>query len=148
MFSEEGKLMCWGWNEHGICGTGDENNVPLPTQVALPAKRITSIGCGAGHSFALVSRWHRVFFVIWMQLAVEEVIWKDKSASCYHIGFIPVPSFIVRWGFTDELRFSQLRILGLSNTPSWKPGVDQNIALCALSAAQNSAQNSGVPIIL
>ena len=54
--------MCWGWNEHGICGTGDENNVPLPTQVALPAKRITSIGCGAGHSFALVSRWHESIF--------------------------------------------------------------------------------------
>ena len=29
--------------------------------------------------------------------------------------------------------------LGAIKYPSWKPGVDQNIALCALSAAQNSA---------
>ncbi|XP_070200727.1 secretion-regulating guanine nucleotide exchange factor-like isoform X2 [Littorina saxatilis] len=50
------KLLSWGWNEHGICGTGDESNVPLPVQVTVPGKSVVSIGCGAGHSFVLVSR--------------------------------------------------------------------------------------------
>ncbi|KAL8591513.1 hypothetical protein ACOMHN_000528 [Nucella lapillus] len=54
--SDDGRLLCWGWNEHGMCGTGDESDVTMPVQVALPAKRTLTIGCGAGHSFAFVSR--------------------------------------------------------------------------------------------
>ena len=50
--------MTWGWNEHGICGTGDETvNVHQPGVVAkLHDKRISVIGCGGGHSFAFVKR--------------------------------------------------------------------------------------------
>ncbi|KAK3103835.1 hypothetical protein FSP39_022301 [Pinctada imbricata] len=52
--SVSGKLYSWGWNEHGICGTGDEVNVPYPKQVAaLDNRHVTSVGCGAGHSFAV-----------------------------------------------------------------------------------------------
>ncbi|XP_076450340.1 secretion-regulating guanine nucleotide exchange factor-like isoform X2 [Babylonia areolata] len=52
----DGKLLCWGWNEHGMCGTGNESDVPLPMQVALQVKGTLSVGCGAGHSFAFVGR--------------------------------------------------------------------------------------------
>ena len=49
--------MTWGWNEHGICGTGDEIDIHLPGVVArLQGSRVRVIGCGGGHSFAVVSR--------------------------------------------------------------------------------------------
>ncbi|XP_073240509.1 secretion-regulating guanine nucleotide exchange factor-like isoform X2 [Porites lutea] len=52
-----GSVMTWGWNEHGICGTGDEINIHLPGVVAkLQGSRVSVIGCGGGHSFAVVSR--------------------------------------------------------------------------------------------
>ncbi|XP_050409912.1 secretion-regulating guanine nucleotide exchange factor [Patella vulgata] len=50
-----GNLLSWGWNEHGICGTGDEINIYKPS---VPNKligiNVRHIGCGAGHSFAVV----------------------------------------------------------------------------------------------
>ncbi|KAE8605929.1 hypothetical protein XENTR_v10010521, partial [Xenopus tropicalis] len=50
----DGVLYSWGWNEHGMCGTGSETNVTAPTAVAIPAPaRVDLIGCGAGHSMAL-----------------------------------------------------------------------------------------------
>ena len=49
-----GTVYSWGWNEHGMCGTGDEENVTTPQPVkSLLNKYCTYIGCGAGHSFAL-----------------------------------------------------------------------------------------------
>lgn len=52
-----GSVMTWGWNEHGICGTGDEININLPGVVAkLQGSRVSVIGCGGGHSFAVVGR--------------------------------------------------------------------------------------------
>ncbi|KAM3919996.1 secretion-regulating guanine nucleotide exchange factor isoform 2-T2 [Leptodactylus fuscus] len=58
--SEHNLALCgdtvysWGWNEHGMCGTGGEDNVPTPTAVGLPTSgRVTLIGCGAGHSLVL-----------------------------------------------------------------------------------------------
>ena len=49
--------MTWGWNEHGICGTGDEINIHLPGVVGtLQGSHVSVIGCGGGHSFAVVGR--------------------------------------------------------------------------------------------
>ena len=48
-----GSIMAWGWNEHGICGTGDEINVHIPGVVLADS---CVIGCGGGHSFALINR--------------------------------------------------------------------------------------------
>ena len=50
--------MTWGWNEHGICGIKDETmNVHQPGTVPkLHNYVISMIGCGGGHSFALVKR--------------------------------------------------------------------------------------------
>lgn len=51
------KLMTWGWNEHGLCGNGSEDNVPIPHQVEALSKHVIKlIGCGAGHSFALTEK--------------------------------------------------------------------------------------------
>ncbi|GAB1602837.1 secretion-regulating guanine nucleotide exchange factor-like [Argonauta hians] len=51
---ESGSLVCWGWNEHGMCGNGNETNQLIPTKVLLPEKSTTClIGTGTGHSFAL-----------------------------------------------------------------------------------------------
>ncbi|XP_012994204.3 secretion-regulating guanine nucleotide exchange factor isoform X2 [Esox lucius] len=46
-----GRLLSWGWNEHGMCGDGSENDVSQPQPVA--DLRPILIGCGAGHSMAL-----------------------------------------------------------------------------------------------
>ncbi|XP_045871981.1 secretion-regulating guanine nucleotide exchange factor isoform X2 [Meles meles] len=49
-----GTCYSWGWNEHGMCGDGSEDNVwaPKPVQ-ALQSSLGLLVGCGAGHSLAL-----------------------------------------------------------------------------------------------
>lgn len=52
-----GSVLTWGWNEHGICGTGNEVNVHTPGVVSrLEASRVHLIGCGGAHSFAVINR--------------------------------------------------------------------------------------------
>ncbi|XP_015194184.2 secretion-regulating guanine nucleotide exchange factor isoform X2 [Lepisosteus oculatus] len=49
-----GRLLSWGWNEHGMCGDGTEVNVSQPQPIpALRGAGPLLIGCGAGHSMAL-----------------------------------------------------------------------------------------------
>ncbi|XP_021350357.1 secretion-regulating guanine nucleotide exchange factor-like isoform X1 [Mizuhopecten yessoensis] len=49
--SDEGSVFSWGWNEHGICGTGNEVNVFKTQQVAALSKlKVKCLGCGNGHS--------------------------------------------------------------------------------------------------
>ena len=49
--------MTFGWNEHGMCGTGNETNVHVPHMVSKPFDgwRIRLIGSGAGHCLVLAS---------------------------------------------------------------------------------------------
>ncbi|XP_046822526.1 secretion-regulating guanine nucleotide exchange factor isoform X2 [Vespa crabro] len=56
-YTDEKTVLCWGWNEHGNCGTGDIFDVLLPKPVSLPlhSKGIL-IGTGAGHSFAVIRK--------------------------------------------------------------------------------------------
>uniref|UniRef100_UPI00358F5350 secretion-regulating guanine nucleotide exchange factor isoform X2 n=1 Tax=Myxine glutinosa TaxID=7769 RepID=UPI00358F5350 len=55
-------VMSWGWNEHGMCGTGNETNVHVPRAVAFTftseagapsSADAVLVGAGAGHSFAV-----------------------------------------------------------------------------------------------
>ena len=47
-------VLTFGWNEHGMCGTGDEVNVPMPLIVeALQGWRPVLLGSGAGHCFVV-----------------------------------------------------------------------------------------------
>ncbi|XP_070686835.1 secretion-regulating guanine nucleotide exchange factor [Pempheris klunzingeri] len=46
-----GRLLSWGWNEHGMCGDGSQTDVPQPQLVS--GLRPLLIGCGAGHSMAV-----------------------------------------------------------------------------------------------
>jgi alpha-tubulin suppressor-like RCC1 family protein len=51
-------LVSWGWNEHGMCGTGKETNQlqPIPVHISKGvAYKILRIGCGSGHSIALAA---------------------------------------------------------------------------------------------
>ncbi|XP_074660176.1 secretion-regulating guanine nucleotide exchange factor-like [Tubulanus polymorphus] len=49
-----GKLLSWGWNEHGICGNGNEENISKPEPVkTFIDKNVLMIECSGGHSFAL-----------------------------------------------------------------------------------------------
>ncbi|KDR15370.1 secretion-regulating guanine nucleotide exchange factor isoform X1 [Zootermopsis nevadensis] len=53
---DTGRIVSWGWNEHGNCGTGTDENVQVPTSVGMDIKQTALIvGTGAGHSFALIS---------------------------------------------------------------------------------------------
>lgn len=55
LLTKDNELLSWGWNEHGICGTGDELDVNTPTKISsFNNIKVTAIGCGMGHSFALV----------------------------------------------------------------------------------------------
>ncbi|RUS76593.1 hypothetical protein EGW08_015635 [Elysia chlorotica] len=55
--TDKGQVYSWGWNEHGICGTGNENNVFQPQPVSsLVDKTIVGVGCGAGHCFCWTTR--------------------------------------------------------------------------------------------
>ena len=50
----EGKVLAWGWNEHGNCGRAGEEDVPRPAPVSLPGGvAASSIWAGAAHNFAL-----------------------------------------------------------------------------------------------
>ncbi|XP_046737047.1 ultraviolet-B receptor UVR8-like isoform X2 [Diprion similis] len=52
---EDGSVMCWGWNEHGNCGTGTVQDVREPVRIDVLQKgRGTLVGTGYGHSFAVV----------------------------------------------------------------------------------------------
>ncbi|XP_035520891.1 secretion-regulating guanine nucleotide exchange factor [Morone saxatilis] len=46
-----GRLLSWGWNEHGMCGNGSQTDVRQPQLVS--GLRPLLIGCGAGHSMAV-----------------------------------------------------------------------------------------------
>lgn len=53
---DSGSIRTWGWNEHGICGRENETrNIHQPSVVYKLHDYISSlIGCGGGHSFAVV----------------------------------------------------------------------------------------------
>lgn len=52
--TNDGRLFTWGWNEHGMCATGDESNVVKPTEVKAVSKLFSvDCGAGAGHCFLL-----------------------------------------------------------------------------------------------
>ena len=51
--TREGRVVAWGWNEHGSCAQEGEENVPRPALVHLPglAKQIWA---GSAHCFAAI----------------------------------------------------------------------------------------------
>ncbi|XP_045176945.2 secretion-regulating guanine nucleotide exchange factor-like isoform X2 [Mercenaria mercenaria] len=54
LFLADGKVYALGWNEHGLCATGDEVNVQTVTLVAaLENQTVIYIACGGGHCFAI-----------------------------------------------------------------------------------------------
>ena len=52
-------MYTWGWNEHGMCGQGHEDNIYRPTLVShfsSKNNKVFLIGSGAGHSMAVCQR--------------------------------------------------------------------------------------------
>ena len=56
--SDREEVVTFGWNEHGICGTGNETNVHSPCTILKPleGQRIRFIGAGAGHSLVVANK--------------------------------------------------------------------------------------------
>ncbi|XP_018317685.1 secretion regulating guanine nucleotide exchange factor [Mycetomoellerius zeteki] len=53
--TDNGAVLCWGWNEHGNCGNGKTENVLQPKFLPVPSKSVAVlVGAGAGHSFAVI----------------------------------------------------------------------------------------------
>ena len=51
------EVMTFGWNEHGMCATGNERNVPSPHTVdSLRGWEPVLVGTGAGHSFVVAKQ--------------------------------------------------------------------------------------------
>ena len=52
-----GNAVFWVWNEHGICGTGNETNVYEPVSIgSFLNMNVHLVGCGGGTTFAVASR--------------------------------------------------------------------------------------------
>ncbi|XP_034230431.1 secretion-regulating guanine nucleotide exchange factor [Thrips palmi] len=55
VLTEKRDILSWGWNEHGNCGTGAQENVLKPSIVRMEStKRATMIGTGACHCFVVL----------------------------------------------------------------------------------------------
>lgn len=55
ILTETGSIMSWGWNEHGNCGVGTQENVLEPTLIQTGLQnKANLIGTGACHSFAIL----------------------------------------------------------------------------------------------
>lgn len=53
--TDDGAILCWGWNEHGNCGNGNTENVLKPEFLSIPPNSVSIlIGAGTGHSFAVI----------------------------------------------------------------------------------------------
>jgi len=55
--TENGDVLCWGWNEHGNCGVGSDitDNIKIPTKVCLKDEvKAVDIFVGSAHCFALL----------------------------------------------------------------------------------------------
>ncbi|KAG5326694.1 SRGEF factor, partial [Acromyrmex heyeri] len=53
--TDNGAVLCWGWNEHGNCGNGKTENVLRPKFLPVPSNSVVIlVGTGAGHSFAVL----------------------------------------------------------------------------------------------
>ncbi|KAK2168117.1 hypothetical protein LSH36_20g06007 [Paralvinella palmiformis] len=56
LISDGDELLTWGWNEHGMCGSGDTVDIFEPQKIqSFTHWKVTAIGCGSGHSFACVT---------------------------------------------------------------------------------------------
>lgn len=54
-FTDTGSIYTWGWNEHGMCGIGTEENILTPTLVEKLRKfQACSLGSGAGHCIVIL----------------------------------------------------------------------------------------------
>lgn len=51
--NKQGNLVSWGWNEHGSCGVGTEDNLFAPTTVKISSQRILKFAAISGHNYAL-----------------------------------------------------------------------------------------------
>jgi len=55
--TEGGRVFCWGKNEFGQLGTGDEENKALPVYTELPYETyIAQVSCGGDYTLALTKR--------------------------------------------------------------------------------------------
>ncbi|KAL6443146.1 hypothetical protein ACFW04_002830 [Cataglyphis niger] len=53
--TDDGALLCWGWNEHGNCGNGNTENVLKPEFLSVLFNSVgILIGAGTGHSLAVI----------------------------------------------------------------------------------------------
>ncbi|XP_028049889.1 probable E3 ubiquitin-protein ligase HERC3 isoform X2 [Monomorium pharaonis] len=53
--TDDGAVLCWGWNEHGNCGNGKTEDILQPEFLSVPSNSVAVlIGAGAGHSFAII----------------------------------------------------------------------------------------------
>ncbi|XP_076177966.1 secretion regulating guanine nucleotide exchange factor isoform X2 [Ptiloglossa arizonensis] len=57
ILNENGRIFCWGWNEHGNCGNGHTRDTESPAQLLFSSNfSATCVGSGAGHSLAVINK--------------------------------------------------------------------------------------------
>uniref|UniRef100_M4DED9 RCC1-like domain-containing protein n=1 Tax=Brassica campestris TaxID=3711 RepID=M4DED9_BRACM len=53
VLTDDGQLLCWGWNKYGQLGLGDTIDRNIPTQVELDGCRLRKVACGWWHTLLL-----------------------------------------------------------------------------------------------
>jgi len=124
--TEGGRLFCWGKNDFGQLGTGDEENRALPVYTELPYETyISSVACGGNYTLALTKRgelWSwgrfqasnfpRLFTDTWCngyeikgEMGLKGMKLAQIRAGDQHMGVLTKEGKLYTWGYND---FGQL----------------------------------------
>jgi len=142
---ECGAVFCWGSNEFGQLGTGDEIKRPAPTAAAIPRDevRMARIICGAYFTLALSSKgelwswgryqpsnWPKLFADSWCngyeskgEFGIKGEIIIQASAGEAHMAVLTKSSKVFTWGYNEQFQ------LGWGEKTSWKDGQQKPKAL-------------------
>merc|ERR1719311_1502165 len=135
---ESGAVFCWGSNEFGQLGTGDEIKRPAPTAAAIPRDevRMARITCGAYFTLALTSKgelyswgryqpsnWPRLFADSWCngyeskgEMGIKGEVIMQCSAGEAHMAVLTKSQKVFTWGYNEQFQ------LGWGERTSTKEG--------------------------
>lgn len=124
--TEGGRIFCWGKNDFGQLGTGDEENRALPVLTELPYETyIGQIACGGNFTLAMTKRgelWSwgrfqasnfpRLFTETWCngyemkgEMGLKGLKLAQIRAGDQHMGVLTKEGKLYTWGYND---FGQL----------------------------------------
>lgn len=120
--TEGGRVFCWGKNDFGQLGTGDEENRALPVYTELPYETfVAQVACGGRFTLAMTKRgelWSwgrfqasnfpRLFQDTWCngyegsgETGIKGLRLQKVSAGDQHMGVLTKDGKVYTWGYND-----------------------------------------------